>query len=159
LWDVSSGKRRTGFKVSSPVTSLAFSPDGKTLAVSSRDRVIRLWDPATGKEGKELAGHLSFVNSIAFSPDGKKLVSGGNDATARLWDATSGKEISRFHNSPRVSCVAFSPDGQALALAHRAIRIVRFRQAVPQEEHFTRIFSKARVKLVGTELIETGDGL
>jgi WD40 repeat protein len=145
--------------VSSPVTSLAFSPDGKTLAVSSRDRVIGLWDPATGKEEKELTGHLSFVNSVAFSADGKKLVSGGNDATARLWDAAAGKEISRFHNSPRVSCVAFSPDGQTLALAHRAIRIVRFRQAPPQEEHFSRIFSKARVKLVGTELMETANGL
>jgi WD40 repeat protein/serine/threonine protein kinase len=159
LWDVFSGKRRTGFRTNSPVTALAFSPDGKTLAVSSRDRVIGLWDPATGKEGKGLAGHLSFVNSVAFSPDGKKLVSGGNDATARLWDTAAGKEISRFHNSPRVSCVAFSPDRQTLALAHRAIRIVRFRQAVPQEEHFNRIFSKARVKLVGTELMETTDGL
>ena len=158
-WDVSSGKRRTGLRVNSPVTSLAFSPDGKTLAVSSRDRVIGLWDPATGKEGKGLTGHLSFVNSIAFSPDGKKLVSGGNDATARLWDAATGKEISRFHNSPRVSCVAFSSDGQTLALAHRAIRIVRFRQAPPQEEHFSRIFSKARVKLVGTELMEMANGL
>ena len=141
------------------IVSLAFSPDGKTLAVSSRDRVIGLWDPATGKEGKGLTGHLSFVNSVAFSPDGNKLVSGGNDATARLWDVATGKEISRFHNSPRVSCVAFSPDGQALALGHRAIRIVRFRQAPPQEEQFSRIFSKARVKLVGTELMDTANGL
>jgi hypothetical protein len=54
--------------------------------------------------------------------------------------------------------VAFSPDGQALALAHSVIRIVRFRQAVPQEEQFTRIFSKARLRLVGTELMEAVDG-
>jgi hypothetical protein len=54
--------------------------------------------------------------------------------------------------------VAFSPDGETLALAHRTIRIVRFRQAPPQEEHFTRIFSKAMVKLVGTELLETAEG-
>jgi WD40 repeat protein/serine/threonine protein kinase len=159
LWDVSLGKRRSGFKVNSPVTSLAFSPDGKTLAVSSRERVIGLWDPAAGKEGKRLSGHLSFVNSVAFSPDGKKLISGGNDATARLWDTAAGKEIARFHNSPRISCVAFSPDGQSLALAHRAIRIVRFRQALPQEEQFARIFSKSKVKLVGMELMETAEGL
>ena len=158
LWDVSSGERKTRLRLNSPVTSLTFSPDGKILAVASRDRVIGLWDPITGKEGKGLTGHLSFVNSIAFSPDGKRLVSGGNDATARLWDAAGGKEMSRFHNSPRVSSVAFSPDGQALALAHSVIRIVRFRQAVPQEEQFTRIFSKARLRLVGTELMEAVDG-
>jgi len=158
LWDVSSKERKTRFTVDGPVSSLVFSPDGKTLAVAGRDRVIGLWDPVTGKKGKALTGHLSFVNSIAFSPDGKRLASGGNDATARLWDVAEGKEISRFHNSPRVSCVAFSPDGQALALAHSAIRIVRFRQAIPQEEQFARIFSKARLKLVGTELMEAGDG-
>ena len=68
------------------VNSVAFSPDGKTLASGSRDATIRLWDVASGREFKTLKGHLSDVDSIAFSPDGKTLASASDDKTIKLWD-------------------------------------------------------------------------
>jgi WD40 repeat protein len=58
------------------VTSVSFSPDGKTLVSGSYDNTIKLWNVETGKEIRTLKGHDNSVNSVNFSPDGKTLVSG-----------------------------------------------------------------------------------
>ncbi len=98
---------------SATVSTVAFSPDGKTLASGSRDNTIRLWDVRLGQEFKVLTGHSGNVNSIAFSPDGKTLASGSEDNTIRLWDVNSGRELKVFFGSIR--SIAFSPDGKTLA--------------------------------------------
>ena len=69
------------------VFSVAFSPDGQTLASGSGDNTIRLWDlrqPAAAPT--VLRGHENWVYSVAFSPDGQTLASGSGDNTIRLWD-------------------------------------------------------------------------
>ncbi|RKU24744.1 hypothetical protein C6503_00565 [Candidatus Poribacteria bacterium] len=68
------------------VHSLAFSPDGKTLASGCAAATIYLWDVHTGECKKTLTGYTSWVNSIVFSPDGKTLVSGGRDGSVLLWE-------------------------------------------------------------------------
>jgi WD40 repeat protein len=73
------------------VYSVAFSPDGKSLAAGSEDKTIKLWDVGTGKERTTLQGHTAEVLSVAFSPDGKTLASGSADKTIKLWDIPAGK--------------------------------------------------------------------
>ena len=99
------------------VRSVAFSPDGSTLASGSWDDTIRLWNAVTGEHKTTLEGHWGTVNSVAFSPDGSTLASGSYDDTIRLWNAVTGEHKTTLegHRRPAVGSVAFSPDGSTLA--------------------------------------------
>jgi WD domain, G-beta repeat len=99
----------------SGVTSVALSPDGRTLATGSFDKTARLWEVATGREIAALKGHDAPVWSVAFSPDGRLLATGTQGKTAHLWDVASGSEIAALEGKDGfATAVAFSPDGRML---------------------------------------------
>ena len=98
------------------IESLAFSPDGYTIASGGEDQTVQLWDARTGKHQQTLEGHTGQVFSMAFSPDGNTLASGSVDMTVRLWDAHTGEyQQSLEGHKNSVSSLAFSPDGVTLA--------------------------------------------
>jgi WD40 repeat protein len=123
LWDVAT-HRQLGKPILSRTygtVTLAFSPDGKTLATGS-DRAVRLWDVATHRQlGNPLTGHTTLTDDptmvLAFSPDGKTLASGADDKTVRLWDVATRRPLGDplTGHSGRVVSLAFSPDGKTLA--------------------------------------------
>ena len=96
------------------VGAVAFSPDGKTLAIGDHDGRVGLWDVATGQRTAALAED-STVFGVAFSPDGKTLAVGDGGGRVGLWDVATGQRIAALNEGITVRDVAFSPDGKTLA--------------------------------------------
>jgi tetratricopeptide (TPR) repeat protein len=105
------------------VEDVAFAPDGKTLALASREGSVQLWDVATGKLLETLRGHSSAVSAVVFSPDGRTLASGGSDQTVRLWNVATRRQLLQLDTGNvelgGVMSLAFSPDGEQLLAAGR----------------------------------------
>jgi RNA polymerase sigma factor (sigma-70 family) len=114
---------------------LAFTPDGKAIAVTSQGSVIHLIDFKTGKKIRDFPhGHNLGVAGIAFSRDGKRMAAGGYDNDkgnyfARLCEVETGRELRRFMHGPQgygIRALAFSPDGKILASGSDEARLRLF---------------------------------
>ena len=100
---------------SNGVSSVVFSPDGKTLASGSKDTTIKLWSVDKGECFRTLSGHSIYIWSVAFSPDGKTLTSGSSDCTIKFWSVDSGECLRTLDVLRYASSIVFSPDGKTLA--------------------------------------------
>ena len=100
------------------VNSVAFSPDGRTIASASNDETIHLWDATTGNHKQTLIEHTRDINDVAFSPDGRIIAGGSDDDNIYLWDATTGRLLQTLEeHTNTVNSVAFSSDGRTIASA------------------------------------------
>jgi mono/diheme cytochrome c family protein len=116
LWDVDGRLVRTLTGHDDSIYGVAFSPDSQRLATSSYDKLIKLWDVASGQELKTLKHHTAAVFQVAFSPDGRTLASVGADQTVKLWDAESGQRIlTLIEPTKGMNAVAFHPRGTEVA--------------------------------------------
>jgi WD40 repeat protein len=130
IWDVSTGEHvgSIGTEYMSEdshekgITDVAFSTDGNTLATSSWDATVKLWNFATGEPQDTLRGYYQPVLSLDFSNEGKWLATGTQDGELRLWDLDEirrprrpkAEHRLRIHKSG-VFCIAFSPSQNIVA--------------------------------------------
>ena len=106
------------------VTSVAYSPDGKTILTGSTDGFAQLYDIQTGELIKSWE-HGSLVWSVAYSPDGEIILTGSIDKTARLYDIQTGELVHKWEHDTTVRSVAYSPDGKTILTGSwgRAVRL------------------------------------
>ena len=115
VWRSFSGSRNR-IQADDWLTDGTYSPDGKTLAATSWDRSVTLFDVASGRPKLKLKGHLSEVAAVAFSPSGNSLVTVGYDNAGRIWDTQSGASLgSLVGHEEEIGAVAVSPDGRMIA--------------------------------------------
>src|SRR5262249_52759764 len=120
-WETNTGKR-LHFVESGPIYSLAFTPDGKTLAGSTLVKGPSLWDVSSGKkiaqleeDGANPGVHRAGLHSLDFSRDGRLLASTYGKSVI-LWDVAARREVRRLETYDEAMHTAvFSPDGKWLA--------------------------------------------
>lgn len=98
---------------------LAFSPDGRTLALGRDDGTVRLWEMPEARERAVLRDATGWVHALSFAPDGKLLVTGSDSGRVVLWDAISGTRLRVLLDAgPRpIRALSVAPDGRTVAVA------------------------------------------
>jgi WD40 repeat protein/serine/threonine protein kinase len=133
LWDLTAGTKKNLGPSVGEHRDVAFSRDGKVLAVADGRRV-RIVEVATGKPRQVLEGHSKNVLGFAFSPDGRLLATSSLDRSVRLWVLATGQERScLFRHQAEVCHLAFSPDGKTLATGDQTGKVVLWHVASGQE--------------------------
>jgi WD40 repeat protein len=125
IWDVkptgatvlTSSLETRDLEVTSDImTTLAWSPDSKRVAVGSASNDVYVQDVKTGAILQTIKGHTMTVESVAWSPDGRYIASGASDSDVRVWDASSGQALTTLDYPDVVHSVLWSPDGKTLAV-------------------------------------------
>jgi hypothetical protein len=126
IWDTATGKELQSLQGhTDSVTTVAFSPNNLNVASGSEDCTVRVWNRDTGRMVTEFKRHNEAVNSLAFSPNGTWLASTGK-ADVQIWKPLTGEvvKVRKIGNanpdSGRNNSLAFSPDGQRLAVGYTA---------------------------------------
>lgn len=98
--------------------SVAFAPDGRSIAAGLSDGTARIWSLDEGGEQRALLrGHSGVVQSIAFSANSNLVATGGYDGTVRLWNAMNGREVLKLDTDGPVQSVQFSRSGRLLGFS------------------------------------------
>lgn len=104
--------------------AVAYSPDGKWIAVGGKDKTVSILDAKTKEILREISGHNGMIFRMVFTPDSKSLLTSSSDGTVRLWDISDSRQLASFkvHGDQleMVRSLAVSPNGKRLAAGNWA---------------------------------------
>jgi len=139
IWDSGTGRELIAYRGhSKPVLTVAFSHDGKFIASAGGEPAVRIWDPATGKDVRQISiahgqNEKDYIARCAFSPDGKKLAV-ATGLVVEIFEVATGQHLRKLEgHTQTVHSIAFSPDGHYLA-SSSGDHTVRIWDLVAKEE-------------------------
>ena len=119
VWDVATGEDKAILiRHTTRVNSIAYSPDGETIATGGghRDNTVRLWDTQTGQNIFTSRIQTKWGTFVIFSPDGTTYAAAAADNTVHLWNGKTGNhKITLTGHTKQVACAAYSPDSSTIA--------------------------------------------
>jgi WD40 repeat protein len=128
IWDVGAAAPRLVSTIqghTDTILALAFSPDGATIATAGYDKLIKIWDVATGQPVITLKEHTDAVYAVAYMSGGRQIVSAAGDRTLKVWDVSSGKRLLTMTDAlDALYAVAVHPSEPRIAAAG-ADRMIR----------------------------------
>ncbi len=118
VWNVETAQERTELR-RAEITLARLSPDGRRMATAGEDRVLHIWDTATGAPVGQPVPHEHRMTAVAFSSDGRRVVT-ANEESVRIWDTASGSAVTPpMQHGDRVMHAVFSADGTQVLTASR----------------------------------------
>ncbi len=120
VWDTRTGRTAYVLSREGETFNVAFSPDGRFLVTGGADRVVGVWEAATGRPVGTIGAHDRQIRGLAFSRDGRRLASASGDGTVKIWDAARLTEpqepsaVLRTRTSWEILNIGFSLDGNRL---------------------------------------------
>lgn len=109
VFDTTNGAQIASFATETKVTSVAFSPDGRSFVYGMTNGKVIWQDRLTSEVYRTFTQHVGQVRSVAFGPDGTTALSGANDRHAILWDLIDGNVLRDYVHDTGVASVAFNP--------------------------------------------------
>jgi WD40 repeat protein len=118
IWDLSTLQPCCGPCRHKGLHSIAFSPDGRTVATGGSDGTVKIWNTRSGQEEASLLGYAGLIVALAYSPDGKTLATSSLERKVKLLHLATGQELLTLegHAGP-TQAIAFAPDGESLVSA------------------------------------------
>jgi WD40 repeat protein len=118
VWDTATGTRQMHIQMRFYPYALAFSPDGKMLAIAPAGEPVHIYDPASGKQLFQLQNPAGGTAAVVFSRDGTRIATADADTVVRIYDARSGGILARNADFRLVPLTAaFTADGKQLLAA------------------------------------------